>query len=380
MIGALEMANVKFEHVSKNYEGKVQAVDDFSLDIADREFIAVIGPSGCGKTTLIRLLAGLEKPDQGKIYINDKIVNDTDPKDRNLALINQTYALYPHLTVYRNLAFPLEVAKVPVDEIDRRVYAAARLLELEPILRQKPKTLSGGQMQRVAIGRSLVRKPQVFLMDEPFSNLDPQFRSGMRQQILRLHEHISASFLFVTHDQQEAMTLADRIVVMKEGKIQQVDLPENIFSRPANMFVADFFGNSRINYMNGILEMTEDGPLVKTGKLTLPLPVSRSSSPESQRRLSLFSGKSVVLGIRPEDFTDRESALANPKHPKVTVITGDRNFAEGENYYHAELENNRITIRLSNTWQSRTNEPVQLAVIEDHIQLFDPQTQLSLLD
>ena len=372
------MASVRFEHVSKNFDKKVQAVKNFNLEVGNKEFVVLIGPSGCGKTTVLRLLAGLEKPDEGNLYIADQLVNKVEPKDRSLALVNQTYALYPHLTVYRNIAFPLEVAKMPVDEIDRRVRAAAHLLELEPFLKQKPKTLSGGQMQRVAIGRSLVRSPKVFLMDEPFSNLDIQFRAGMHTQIQRLHERISASFLFVTHDQQEAMALADRIVVMNHGEVQQIDTPQNILQKPANMFVADFFGNSTINFMDTTLVSYENGFALQLEDLLLPIPAEKTSDPSVSDNLNRYLNQKVVLGIRPEDFSVRETALNNPKYPKLTARILRTEMQGGENYYYLQLQNTTFTARLGTGWSDFADGQIRVALNTDHIHIFDPESQQAI--
>ena len=239
------MATVSLQHIFKIYDGNVTAVSDFNLEIADKEFIVLVGPSGCGKSTTLRMIAGLEEISKGELYIGDRLVNDVAPKDRDIAMVFQNYALYPHMTVYKNMAFGLELRKVDKAEIDKRVREAARVLDIEHLLDRKPKALSGGQRQRVALGRAMVRNPAVFLLDEPLSNLDAKLRTSMRTEIIKLHQKLATTFIYVTHDQTEAMTMGDRIVVMKDGIVQQVDTPQNLYDFPINMFVAGFIGSPR---------------------------------------------------------------------------------------------------------------------------------------
>ena len=247
------MASVSFKHIFKKYPGGVTAVSDFCLEVKDKEFLVLVGPSGCGKTTTLRMIAGLEDITDGELYIGDKLINDVAPKDRDIAMVFQSYALYPHMTVYENMAFGLKLRKTPKEEIKRRVEEAARILDITHLLDRRPKALSGGQKQRVALGRAIVREPKVFLLDEPLSNLDAKLRSAMRTELTKLHQKVGTTFIYVTHDQVEAMTMATRIVVMKDGLIQQVDTPQRLYDFPTNIFVAGFIGTPQMNFINGTL-------------------------------------------------------------------------------------------------------------------------------
>ena len=258
------MSSISLKNVYKIFEDGTTAVNDFNLEISDREFIILVGPSGCGKSTTLRMIAGLEDITKGELKIGDRVVNDVAPKDRDIAMVFQSYALYPHMTVYKNMAFGLELRKVPKDEIDRRVREAAKVLDIEHLLKRKPRALSGGQRQRVALGRAMVRSPSVFLLDEPLSNLDAKLRTTMRTEIKKLHQRLGTTFIYVTHDQTEAMTMGDRIVVMKDGVIQQVDTPQNLYKHPLNMFVAGFIGSPQMNFLDGRLT-------AKNGKIILSL-------------------------------------------------------------------------------------------------------------
>jgi len=288
------MASVKLENVNKVYDGGVHAVHDFSIDIQDREFIAFVGPSGCGKSTTLRMIAGLEEISYGKFYIDGKLMNNTAPKDRDIAMVFQSYALYPQMTVYDNMAYALKLRKVPKEEIDRRVTEAAEILKLTPYLRRKPRALSGGQRQRVALGRSIVRRPKVFLMDEPLSNLDAKLRVAMRSEIVRIHNEVGATTIYVTHDQIEAMTMATRIVVMKDGFIQQIGKPNEIYHHPVNMFVAGFIGTPAMNFLYGRLEKDYFVPRGSDLKIKM--------TKEHMELLKNYVGKNMVYGIRPENL------------------------------------------------------------------------------
>jgi len=290
------MARVRFEQVSKVFDKSVTAVDAFDLEIKDKEFVVLVGPSGCGKSTTLRMIAGLELPTTGKIYIGDKLVNDVLPKDRDIAMVFQNYALYPHMTVYENIAYGLRLRKFPKRIIDEKVREAARSLDITELLDRKPKALSGGQRQRVAIGRAIVREPQVFLMDEPLSNLDAKLRNQMRAEILTLRERINTTFVYDTHDQTEAMTLGDRIVIMKDGVIQQVGTPQQVFVHPANRFVAGFIGTPQMNFFRGTLHCEEGVFSVQVDNFRAVL------SEEKQKRLreqGALPGE-VIVGVRPE--------------------------------------------------------------------------------
>ena len=266
------MASLSFQHVYKKYEGGVVAVSDFNLDVADKEFVILVGPSGCGKSTTLRMLAGLEDISEGEIYIDDRCVNDVLPKDRDIAMVFQNYALYPHMSVRDNMAFALKLRKMPKDEINRRVQEAAKILEIEHLLDRKPKALSGGQRQRVALGRAIVRDPKVFLMDEPLSNLDAKLRVQMRVEITKLHHRLKTTFVYVTHDQTEAMTMGTRIVVMKDGFIQQVDSPTELYDNPVNTFVAGFIGMPPMNFINAVINVEGSDVFVSFENVTIKLP------------------------------------------------------------------------------------------------------------
>ena len=293
------MATLSLKGVKKIYDGGVTAVHDFNLDIADKEFIVLVGPSGCGKSTTLRMIAGLEEISEGELYIGDKLMNDVEPKDRDIAMVFQSYALYPHMTVYDNMAFALKLRKMPKDEIDRRVREAASILDITQYLDRKPKALSGGQRQRVAIGRAIVREPQVFLMDEPLSNLDAKLRNQMRAEIIKLRQRINTTFIYVTHDQTEAMTLGDRIVIMKDGFIQQVGTPQEVFEHPINVFVAGFIGTPQMNFFNAqLLKEGSEYYVTCTGsKVDLPAGI------QDKLRAKSTPAQDIILGIRPEHIS-----------------------------------------------------------------------------
>ena len=291
------MATVTLKNVKKIYDNKVTAVHSFDLEIADKEFIVLVGPSGCGKSTTLRMVAGLEEISEGELYIDDKMVNDVEPKDRDIAMVFQSYALYPHMTVRENMEFPLKLKKVPKDEIKQRVDQAAEILGITEYLDRKPKALSGGQRQRVAIGRAIVREPKVLLMDEPLSNLDAKLRNQMRSEIIRLRQRINSTFVYVTHDQTEAMTLGDRIVIMKDGYIQQIGTPQEVFDHPANLFVAGFIGTPQMNFFDAKLVKNSDGKYaVAIDGINVEL------AEDKQARLSAKNvpEQDVTLGVRPD--------------------------------------------------------------------------------
>ena len=301
------MATVSLKNVKKIYDNKVTAVHDFNLEIADKEFIVLVGPSGCGKSTTLRMIAGLEEISDGDLIIGDKRMNDVEPKDRDIAMVFQSYALYPHMTVYENMAFALKLRKFPKDEIDRRVREAAEILDITQYLDRKPKALSGGQRQRVAIGRAIVRNPQVMLMDEPLSNLDAKLRNQMRAEIIKLRQRINTTFIYVTHDQTEAMTLGDRIVIMKDGFIQQIGTPQEVFNHPYNLFVATFIGTPQMNLFENAELVKENGKYaVKLDNLTVEL------SEEKQAALAKnnVAPQKVVLGVRPEHIELGKDGIA----------------------------------------------------------------------
>ncbi|HEY5564340.1 MAG TPA: sn-glycerol-3-phosphate ABC transporter ATP-binding protein UgpC, partial [Rhodothermia bacterium] len=298
------MARVYYEHVTKRF-GSVTAVDDLTLEIHDREFLVLVGPSGCGKSTVIRLLAGLEDLTEGNVYIDDLRVNDLPAKDRDIAMVFQSYALYPHMSVFDNMAFGLRMRGTPKDEIRRRVTEAADILDIEDLLKRKPAQLSGGQRQRVALGRAIVREPRVFLFDEPLSNLDAKLRVQTRTELSKLHERLGTTFIYVTHDQVEAMTMATRLAVLKDGILQQVGTPEDVYFRPDNVFVAGFIGSPSMNFFNGRLTGTADEMLLDLMGFQIRLPAERA------RRIAPLAGTEIICGIRPEDIHDRAFLPSN---------------------------------------------------------------------
>ena len=311
------MASISLEHIKKVYPGNVEVISDLNLEIRDKEFIILVGPSGCGKSTTLRMIAGLEEISGGKLRIGDRVVNDVAPKDRDIAMVFQSYALYPHMTVYKNMAFALTLRKVPKDEIDRKVHEAAKLLDIEHLLNRKPKALSGGQRQRVALGRAMVRNPAVFLLDEPLSNLDAKLRTQMRTEISKLHKKLGTTFVYVTHDQTEAMTMGDRIVVMKDGVMQQFDTPQNLYSSPCNLFVAGFIGSPQMNFIDAVVSREGDGYAVEFCGFRIPLPLGKTMNAD----MAPYVGKTVILGVRPEDFHVEEAFLDMSKELSLIHIS-----------------------------------------------------------
>ena len=307
------MSSLSLKNICKKYPNGFEAVKDFNLEIEDKEFIIFVGPSGCGKSTTLRMVAGLEDISSGELYIDGKLVNDVEPKDRDIAMVFQNYALYPHMTVYDNMAFGLKLRKVPKDEIDKKVREAAEILDLSALLDRKPKALSGGQRQRVAMGRAIVRKPKVFLMDEPLSNLDAKLRVQMRIEIAKLHQNLGTTIIYVTHDQTEAMTLGTRIVVMKAGIVQQVDTPQNLYEKPANLFVAGFMGSPQMNFLDATVKVEGNvANLVVAGK-SIPLPAAKSKALIDGG----YNGKTVTFVLRmymiPKSSLQMHRQPSNPK-------------------------------------------------------------------
>ena len=390
------MASLDLKHIYKVYPSGVTAVTDFSLAIDDKEFIVFVGPSGCGKSTTLRMIAGLEEITDGELYIDGKLVNDVQPKDRDIAMVFQNYALYPHMTVYDNMAFGLKLRKMPKDEIDARVKEAARILGLEVYLQRKPKALSGGQKQRVALGRAIVREPKVFLLDEPLSNLDAKLRAQMRTEITKLHHRLATTFIYVTHDQVEAMTMGTRIVVMKDGFIQQVDAPQKLYDFPANKFVAGFIGTPQMNFFDAKLTGTKDRVCVEFEDNTVVLPKAKSEKiPELDKYLN--TGKEVVFGVRPEDMHDEASFISSSKDSVVNVVVDvvEKLGAETQLYCvfdkgQTEEETGKIKSLVDNETQmiarvdSRTTtergQKIELAIDIMHCHLFDKETELTILD
>jgi len=331
------LASVELKQVSKLFDHNVVAVDAVDILIRDKEFVVLVGPSGCGKSTTLRMIAGLEEASSGEIRINDQVVNQVAPKDRDIAMVFQNYALYPHMTVFENMAFGLKLRKYPKAEIEQRVKEAADILGIAHLLERKPKALSGGQRQRVAVGRAIVRKPKVFLFDEPLSNLDAKLRIQMRSEISKLHSRLETTMVYVTHDQVEAMTMGDRIVVMKDGRIQQNDTPLNLYHQPQNKFVAGFIGSPAMNFIQGRIEQ-QDTPVFKTDVLTLTVPQAKTGI------LAGYAGRPVTLGIRPEDlFEKADAGDSNTFVSRVEVVEPMGN----ETFVHVSVGADTVVARVS---------------------------------
>jgi multiple sugar transport system ATP-binding protein len=362
------MAELVFRNVVKEY-GVTRVVDDFNLTISDKEFIVLVGPSGCGKTTTLRMIAGLEDASSGEMYINRRLVNDVESKDRDIAMVFQSYALYPHMSVYQNMAFGLELRKCPRTEIDRRVRDAAEILRIEHLLERKPKELSGGQRQRVALGRAIVREPQVFLMDEPLSNLDANLRVQMRAEIAKLRHRLQATVVYVTHDQTEAMTMGDRIVVMKDGLIQQVDTPMNLYNKPANQFVARFIGSPSMNFLSASVVAEEETLALRFGEVALPIGAADSA------RLKAYAGKEIVVGIRPDAIHDEAAYLE--AHPAWTLdVRIDVVEPMGsESYIYFGLNGDNFVARVAPESSARVMTGHRLAFDMEKLHFFDKETQ-----
>jgi multiple sugar transport system ATP-binding protein len=370
------MASVTLKNVYKVYTGNVTAVSDFNLEIKDKEFVILVGPSGCGKSTTLRMIAGLEEITKGELYIGDTLSNDIAPKDRDIAMVFQNYALYPHMTVFDNMAFGLKLRKVPKDEIKRRVEEAAKILDIAHLLDRKPKALSGGQRQRVALGRAIVRNPKVFLLDEPLSNLDAKLRAQMRTEISKLHQRLGTTFIYVTHDQTEAMTMGDRIVVMKDGFIQQVDTPQNLYDFPVNEFVAGFMGSPQMNFIDGTISKTGADYVFNFGQYGIKIPSQKNKDDV----LKDYVGKSVVLGIRPENVHDEPDFLAKATEGIVEADVEVTELMGAETYLYLNCENNAITARVEPTSTAKTGDRIKIAFDISKIHLFDKETEKTILN
>ncbi len=370
------MASISLKGIYKIYPGDVTAVSDFNLEIEDKEFIILVGPSGCGKSTTLRMIAGLEEISKGELYIGDRLVNDVPPKDRDIAMVFQNYALYPHMTVYKNMAFGLELRKTPKDEIDKRVREAARVLDIEHLLDRKPKALSGGQRQRVALGRAMVRNPAVFLLDEPLSNLDAKLRTSMRTEIIKLHQKLATTFIYVTHDQTEAMTMGDRIVVMKDGIVQQVDTPQNLYDFPCNMFVAGFIGSPQMNLLDATLHKDGDAYYLDLSGDKVILPKEKTADGS----LDAYVGKPVKAGVRPEDIKDDAEFVEKHADCKLTTTVEVSELMGSEIYLYLEYKGNKMTARVAPTSKAKNGSQVIMAFDPHKVHLFDPETELTILN
>ena len=379
------MAGLSLKHIYKKYPGGVTAVSDFCLEIKDKEFLVLVGPSGCGKTTTLRMVAGLEEISEGELFIGDQLVNDVAPKDRKIAMVFQNYALYPHMTVFENMAFGLKLNKTPKEEIKRRVEEAARILDITHLLDRKPKALSGGQKQRVALGRAIVRNPKVFLLDEPLSNLDAKLRAAMRTELTKLHARVGTTFIYVTHDQVEAMTMATRIVVMKDGLIQQVDTPQNLYDSPCNLFVAGFIGTPQMNFINGTLNKKGEDLYFNFENVSLKMPAEKANNPA----LKDYVDQEVVLGLRPECIYDQAEQVAAhtdasfEAYVDVTELMGAEIYLylnvgkseEGDGKIKIVNDGTNMIARVSSRSQSRAGDTIKVAFDMARCHIFDKDTE-----
>ena len=376
------MASLSFRKIGKTYPSGVTAVSDFNLEIKDKEFIIFVGPSGCGKSTTLRMVAGLEEITDGELYIGDRLINNVAPKDRDIAMVFQNYALYPHMTVYENMAFGLKLRKTPKEEIRKRVEEAARILDITHLLDRKPKALSGGQRQRVALGRAIVREPKVFLLDEPLSNLDAKLRAQMRTELSKLHKKLGTTFIYVTHDQTEAMTMADRIVVMKDGFIQQVDSPTNLYNKPVNVFVAGFIGTPQMNFIESkIIDLengqyavefgSEDTKTKKGVKYQVIIPEAKLKG----TKIAEYAGKEVIMGIRPECLKDDEEYIAKATTGVIKCKVEITELMGAETYLYINCEDINMTARVAPKTSVISGDEIQIAIDPNRVQIFDKDTE-----
>ncbi|MBU3181106.1 ABC transporter ATP-binding protein [Clostridium psychrophilum] len=369
------MSNLSLRHIYKTYDGDVTAVNDFNLEIEDKEFVVFVGPSGCGKSTVLRMIAGLEEITKGELYIDDELKNDVSPKDRDIAMVFQNYALYPHMTVYDNMAFGLKLRKIPKKDIAIKVKEAAQILDIEHLLDRKPKALSGGQRQRVAMGRAIVRDPKVFLMDEPLSNLDAKLRVQMRAEISKLYNRLQTTFVYVTHDQTEAMTLGTKIVVLKEGVIQQVDTPQNLYEHPKNIFVAGFIGSPQMNFIDSKI-VEKDGKLVMNLEDSV-IPLNSENS--AIMRKQGYVGKEVIIGIRPENIDDNPEFLEKHKEAIVDAKVEVTELLGAESYLHLSKGKSLLTVRVDGTSRTKSGDSIKVALNINKLHIFDKDSQKPII-
>jgi len=365
------MASVTYDHVTKEF-GSVVAVNDLNLQIDDKEFLVFVGPSGCGKTTALRMLAGLEEITKGQIKISDRVVNDVPPKDRDIAMVFQSYALYPHMTVYDNLAFGLKLRKTPKEEIKRRVNEAADILGIGEFLTRKPRQLSGGQRQRVAVGRAIVREPKVFLFDEPLSNLDAKLRIAMRSEITKLHQRLQTTFIYVTHDQIEAMTMADRIAVINKGMLHQLDTPQELYDHPDNMFVAGFIGSPAMNFFKATLRKEGEKLIVDAGAFAVPVPT------EQNKIYQAFVNKPVIFGIRPEDIYNPAFVPTGIHAASVEAKVDVTELMGNEIFLYLLADSNNIVARVDPRTDFQIGDKVQVSFNMDKCHLFDTESEKAI--
>ena len=372
------MANVELKNVEKKYAADVTAVSDFNLLIEDKEFIILVGPSGCGKTTTLRMIAGLEEITDGGIYIDGRLVNNVPPKDRDIAMVFQNYALYPHMTVFDNMAFGLKLRKIPKQEIKRRVGEAARILDITHLLDRKPKALSGGQRQRVALGRAIVREPKVFLLDEPLSNLDAKLRAQMRTELTKLHLKLETTFIYVTHDQTEAMTMGDRIIVMKDGFVQQVDTPQHLYDCPCNIFVASFIGSPQMNFADA--KITKSGSdcfvnFFKDGDVAYSFKLPQKYLGEN---MNSAIDQEVTFGIRPENIHNEPSYMEELKDYTIDAEVEVTELMGAETYLYIDFLGNKMIARVKPTTEIKPGDKIKLTLDFNKVHIFDKDSEVSL--
>ena len=366
------MASISLKNINKVYPNGFHAVKDFNLDIEDKEFIIFVGPSGCGKSTTLRMIAGLEDISSGDLLIDGKRMNDVEPKDRDIAMVFQNYALYPHMTVYDNMAFGLKLRKLPKAEIDKKVREAAKILDLEGLLDRKPKALSGGQRQRVAMGRAIVRNPKVFLMDEPLSNLDAKLRVQMRIEISKLHKDLGATIIYVTHDQTEAMTLGTRIVVMKDGVVQQIDTPHKLYNKPQNLFVAGFIGSPQMNFMDAKISVDGENVTAQVGESNIAVPATKAKALIDGG----YDGKTVVLGIRPEDIHDSQMFIETSPNSVIEAHIRVYELLGAEVFLYFDYAGSQVTARVDPRTTAKQGDYIKFALDMEHAHFFDKDTEL----
>jgi multiple sugar transport system ATP-binding protein len=366
------MATVTYDHVTKRFE-TVVAVNDFDLEIPDKEFLVLVGPSGCGKSTALRLLAGLEEITEGDIYIGDRLVNHVPAKDRDIAMVFQSYALYPHMSVYDNMAFGLSLRKTPKEEIQQRVDGAAQILGIEDLLKRKPRQLSGGQRQRVALGRAIVRDPAVFLLDEPLSNLDAKLRVQTRAELSKLHQRLGTTFIYVTHDQVEAMTMATRIAVMKDGVLQQVGAPQELYDRPSNVFVAGFIGSPAMNFFQARVKGPREEMHLDIDSFQVPVPASRVNE------LLAYLGKEVIFGMRPENICDPECQPAGTDAAPVTAMVDVTEVMGSEVFLHLVADGKLFMARVDPRTSARPGQEIRVEFDMARMHVFDPETEQAVV-
>ena len=363
------MASISFKNVVKTYENGVTVIPDLNLDIEDKEFVVLVGPSGCGKSTTLRMIAGLESVTNGELYIGDRLINAVPPKDRDIAMVFQNYALYPHMSVYKNMAFALTLLKEDKNVIDEKVHEAAKILGLEEYLDRKPKALSGGQRQRVALGRAMVRNPSVFLLDEPLSNLDAKLRTEMRSQISKLHQRLGTTFVYVTHDQVEAMTMGDRICVMDKGVIQQFDTPQELYDNPCNLFVAGFIGSPQMNFVDAVVEKADNGYALKFGETSLKI---------AKDELADYVGKTVVVGIRPEDLSFDKEVLQDGNTINANVDLDE--MMGSETLLYLAYGDDKLIAKVPSPCPAHTGDDIEMIVNLERLHVFDKETEQAIVN